>query len=130
MRRRVPARREGAGIAGPGAGRSPARRRGAAEPRDPYPGRVNAGGPTSSTSAGETRTEAAPDRGGIWSVAHRATTVGATGLVFLNAFESLAVTTVMPLVSRELGGGPLYALAFAAPMAVGIVGMVLAGSSA
>ena len=57
-------------------------------------------------------------------------TLGATGLVFLNAFESLAVTTVMPLVSRELGGGPLYALAFAAPMAVGIVGMVLAGGAA
>jgi MFS family permease len=95
---------------------------------------VKDGGPTSSTREATPGTGAGADttrdRGGIWSAAHRATTIGATGLVFLNAFESLAVTTVMPLVSRELGGGPLYALAFAAPMAVGIVGMVLAGSSA
>ena len=90
---------------------------------------MDAGDRTSSTSEAEPVADPRPV-GGIWSPARRATTVGATGLVFLNAFESLAVTTVMPLVSRDLGGGPLYALAFAAPMAVGIVGMVLAGSSA
>jgi MFS family permease len=91
---------------------------------------VSTGGPRSGTSAAQATSGAAAEPGGIWSAAHRATTVGATGLVFLTAFEALAVTTVMPLVSRELGGGPLYALAFAAPMAVGVVGMVLAGSSA
>lgn len=31
-------------------------------------------------------------------------TVGACALVFLSAFESLAVTTIMPLVSRDLDG--------------------------
>ncbi|MCE3294035.1 MAG: major facilitator superfamily 1, partial [Arthrobacter sp.] len=31
-------------------------------------------------------------------------TIGTCALVFLAAFESLAVTTIMPLVSRELNG--------------------------
>jgi MFS family permease len=48
-------------------------------------------------------------------------------LAFLVAFESLAVATVMPVVADELGGLELYALAFAAPIAVGIVSMTLAG---
>jgi MFS family permease len=55
-------------------------------------------------------------------------TVGACALVFLAAFESLAVTTVMPVVSRELGGAGLYALAFAGPLATGVIGMVGAGN--
>ena len=55
-------------------------------------------------------------------------TLGACALVFLAAFESLAVTTIMPLVSRELDGAGLYALAFAGPLATGVIGMVAAGS--
>ncbi|WP_308929619.1 MFS transporter [Arthrobacter sp. SLBN-112] len=55
-------------------------------------------------------------------------TVGTCALVFLAAFESLAVTTIMPLVSRELNGGSLYALAFAGPLATGVIGMVGAGN--
>ncbi|MEV7607561.1 MFS transporter [Paenarthrobacter sp. NPDC089322] len=55
-------------------------------------------------------------------------TVGACALVFLSAFESLAVTTIMPLVSRDLDGASLYALAFAGPLATGVVGMVGAGN--
>lgn len=55
-------------------------------------------------------------------------TIGACSLVFLAAFESLAVTTIMPVVSRELRGASLYALAFAGPMATGVIGMVAAGS--
>ena len=55
-------------------------------------------------------------------------TVGTCALVFLAAFESLAVTTIMPLVSRELGGAALYALAFAGPLATGVIGMVAAGN--
>ncbi|WP_237563446.1 MFS transporter [Arthrobacter sp. H-02-3] len=34
----------------------------------------------------------------------------------------------MPLVSRELDGASLYALAFAGPLATGVIGMVAAGS--
>ncbi|WP_235013028.1 MFS transporter [Arthrobacter sp. SLBN-100] len=55
-------------------------------------------------------------------------TIGASGLVFLAAFESLAVTTIMPVVSRELHGADLYALAFAGPLATGVIGMVAAGN--
>lgn len=55
-------------------------------------------------------------------------TVGACALVFLSAFESLAVTTIMPLVSRDLDGAALYALAFAGPLATGVMGMVGAGN--
>ncbi|WP_426997199.1 MFS transporter [Pseudarthrobacter sp. N5] len=55
-------------------------------------------------------------------------TTGACALVFLSAFESLAVTTIMPLVSRELSGASLYALAFAGPLATGVIGMVAAGN--
>ncbi|MFJ6028062.1 MFS transporter [Pseudarthrobacter sp. NPDC092424] len=55
-------------------------------------------------------------------------TIGTCALVFLAAFESLAVTTIMPLVSRELDGAGLYALAFAGPMATGVIGMVGAGN--
>jgi len=57
-----------------------------------------------------------------------ATTVGSFSLVFLAAFEALAVTTVMPEVSRQLDGVHLYALSFAAPLASGIVGMVATGA--
>jgi MFS family permease len=55
-------------------------------------------------------------------------TVGSCALVFLAAFESLAVTTIMPIVSRELDGASLYALAFAGPLATGVIGMVGAGN--
>ncbi len=55
-------------------------------------------------------------------------TLGSCALVFLAAFESMAVTTIMPLVSRELYGAGLYALAFAGPLATGVIGMVAAGN--
>ena len=55
------------------------------------------------------------------------TTVGTCALITLAAFESLAVTTVMPVVSDELDGAGLYSLAFAAPVASSVVGMVGAG---
>nr|WP_194241449.1 MFS transporter [Galbitalea soli] len=55
-------------------------------------------------------------------------TLGAFALCFLAAFENLAVTTVMPTISRELNGAELYAVAFAGPLALGVVGMVVAGA--
>ncbi|WP_104108211.1 MFS transporter [Nocardioides sp. 616] len=67
------------------------------------------------------------ESGGILSPAYLATTAAAFSLIAIVAFESLAVTTVMPGVAEELGGVGLYALAFAAPLASGVVGMVLAG---
>lgn len=70
----------------------------------------------------------APPGAGIFQRPYLLVTVGACALVFLAAFESLAVTTVMPVVSRELGGAGLYALAFAGPLATGVIGMVGAGN--
>jgi MFS family permease len=49
-------------------------------------------------------------------------------LIMLSAFEALAVTTIMPTISRQLDGAGLYAFAFAGPLAVSVVGMVLAGA--
>jgi MFS family permease len=49
-------------------------------------------------------------------------------IIFLAAFEAMAVTTIMPLVAHDLHGDSLFALAFAVPLAAGIIGMVLAGN--
>ena len=71
-------------------------------------------------------TTAAPSAG-IFSRTYLVTTLGTTALVFLTAFESLAVTTVMPVVSTDLGGRGEYATAFAATLAASVLGMVAAG---
>lgn len=63
----------------------------------------------------------------IYDTKYLATTVGMFVLVFLVAFEAMAVTTVMPLVSELLDGQRYFALAFAAPMASAMLGMVAAG---
>ncbi|MDQ0754990.1 MFS transporter [Arthrobacter sp. B3I4] len=69
----------------------------------------------------------APEAAGIFHRSYLLVTLGACALVFLAAFESLAVTTIMPVVSRELDGAGLYALAFAGPLATGVIGMVACG---
>ena len=68
------------------------------------------------------------DSAGILHRDYLLVTLGACALVFLAAFESLAVTTIMPVVSRELDGAGLYALAFAGPLATGVIGMVASGN--
>lgn len=65
---------------------------------------------------------AAPD-----ARAFRTITFGMVSLVILLAYQSLAVTTAMPTVAEALDGLSLYAMAFAAPMATGVIGMVSAG---
>jgi MFS family permease len=64
---------------------------------------------------------------GLLAPRWRALTIGMLALVSIVAFEHLAVATVMPLVAQALGRRELYAAAFGAAMAAGIVGMVLAG---
>lgn len=59
---------------------------------------------------------------------YRGATVGAVALVFLAAFEALAVATVMPTVTADLDGRELFAVAFSATLAASVVGMVAAGS--
>ena len=57
----------------------------------------------------------------------RTVTFGMVSLVVLLAYQSLAVTTAMPTVAEALDGLSLYAMAFAVPMATGVIGMVAAG---
>lgn len=64
---------------------------------------------------------------GPWSARYRTTTTGIFALAFLVAFESLAVTTVMPVVADDLDGLRMYGLAFAMPMAVSVFALTLAG---
>ena len=56
----------------------------------------------------------------ILSPAYAATTIGMFGLIAFVAFESMAVSTLMPTVARDLLGLGLYALPFAAPLASGV----------
>lgn len=72
-------------------------------------------------------TTTAEPRERILSPTYAATTIGMFALILSAAFEAMAVTTIMPGVSRALDGEALYALSFAAPLATGVVGMVLAG---
>jgi MFS family permease len=68
-----------------------------------------------------------PDSG-IWSPRYVWVTVGAVALIFLAAIQSLAITTVMPIVSADLDGDALYAVAFAGTLATSVIGMVAAGA--
>jgi MFS family permease len=69
----------------------------------------------------------APERG-ILRRPYALTTTGSWSLVFLAAFESLAITTIMPIVTADLDGRGLYSLAFSTTLAAGVVGMVVTGS--
>lgn len=68
--------------------------------------------------------------GGLWAPAQRRLTVGLVLTVTLVAFESLAISTVMPLVARDLGGLRLYGWVFSGFFLGSLVGIVLAGQSA
>ena len=71
-------------------------------------------------------TEPAPR--GIWSGSLLWMTIGANALIFLAAFDALAVTTIMPTVARELDGASLYSAAFSSTLAAGVIGTVAAGA--
>src|SRR4029077_3552510 len=64
---------------------------------------------------------------GLLSRRYAALTGGLFALCAFVAFEATAVVTIMPGVAAELHGIGLYSLVFAAPLASGVVGMVVAG---
>lgn len=64
----------------------------------------------------------------IWDRTRLGITIGTVALIFLAAIESLAVTTVMPVVSTDLHGEELFAVAFSATLATGVIGMVATGA--
>lgn len=76
---------------------------------------------TSQHELGELR----PER--LWTGPHAPVVAGIFSLAFLMAFESLAVSTIMPTVADELDGLDMYALAFAMPIALGVMSMTIAG---
>ncbi|MDL5350085.1 MFS transporter [Microbacterium sp. zg-YB36] len=65
---------------------------------------------------------------GIWAPQYVWVTVGAVAMIFLAATQALAVTTVMPVVSADLDGEALYAVAFSATLATSVIGMVVVGA--
>ncbi len=65
---------------------------------------------------------------GVWQAKYVWVTVGAVALIFLAAMQSLAVTTVMPVVSADLDGDALFAVAFAGTLATSVIGMVAVGA--
>lgn len=64
----------------------------------------------------------------VWDARFVWVTVGAVALIFLAAIQSLAVTTVMPVVSEDLDGAALYAVAFSGTLATSVIGMVAVGA--
>ncbi|WP_336633189.1 MULTISPECIES: MFS transporter [unclassified Microbacterium] len=65
---------------------------------------------------------------GVWHPRYVWVTLGAVAMIFLAATQALAVTTVMPLVSDDLGGAGLYAVAFSGTLATSVIGMVAVGA--
>ncbi|XVQ10843.1 MFS transporter [Spirillospora sp. CA-255316] len=95
---------------------------GPTEPGDPTePG--HPGDPTDSA-------DSVPEAGqaeGVLGRRYRAATLGIVLVVTLMAFEAMAVTTVMPVIARELDGLALYAWGFSATLIAGVPANVLAG---
>src|SRR5829696_10286907 len=67
---------------------------------------------------------------GVWSRERRTLTVGLVLTITLVAFESLAIATVMPVVSDDLGGLGLYGWVFSGFFLGNLLGIVLAGEAA
>ena len=79
--------------------------------------------------------EAAPDAAassprptdGLWSPGRRALTLGLVLNVTIVASEALAVSTIMPIVARDLGGLDLYGWVFSGFFLGNLLGIVVAG---
>lgn len=67
----------------------------------------------------------APD--GLWSPGRRALTLGLVLNVTIVASEALAVSTIMPLVARDLGGLDLYGWVFSGFFLGNLLGIVVVG---
>ncbi|MFJ9343662.1 MFS transporter [Streptomyces sp. NPDC101733] len=70
---------------------------------------------------------APPPQGGVMAPEYRALTTGMVSVIFLIAFEAIAVGTAMPVAARDLDGIGLYAFGFSAYFTTSLFGMVLAG---
>jgi MFS family permease len=102
-------------------------RRGRQRGHESGSGRGRERGPERSSGRERTR-ERTHESESLLSPAYRWTTVGAFSLIFISAFETLAVTTIMPRISEELNGQSLYSAAFSSTLAASVVGMVVSGN--
>jgi MFS family permease len=66
---------------------------------------------------------------GVWSPERRRLTAGLVLTITLVAFESLAIATIMPTVSDDLGGLGLYGWVFSGFFLGSLVGIVLSGQA-
>ena len=79
-------------------------------------------------SVSQTREKPTPrSHDGLWAPGRRSLIVGLVLTITLVAFEALAVSTVMPIVARELDGIELYGWVFTAFMLGSLIGIVLVG---
>lgn len=74
------------------------------------------------TTAGGPATSAGP-----LSASYRTVTLTLVALVTIIAFESLAISTIMPSAARDLDATSAYGLAFSAMVTAQLLGVVLAG---
>ena len=66
----------------------------------------------------------------MWAPARRRLTLGLVMTITLVAFEALAISTVMPVVSDDLGGLGLYGWVFSGFFLGNLLGLVIAGQAA
>lgn len=75
-------------------------------------------------------TPAPPDHGRLFDPAHRTVSIGILLGVTLFAFEALAVVTIAPRFTAELGGTALYGWVFSGLLLTSLLGTVLGGEQA
>jgi MFS family permease len=68
-------------------------------------------------------------RDSLWRPDRRGLTLGLVLTITLVGFESLAISTVMPIVERELGGLELYGWVFSAFFLGSLIGIVVVGGA-
>ncbi|MEP6638413.1 MAG: MFS transporter [Chloroflexota bacterium] len=68
-------------------------------------------------------------RDSLWRPDRRALTLGLVLTITLVGFESLAISTVMPIVARELGDIELYGWVFSAFFLGSLIGIVVVGGA-
>jgi MFS family permease len=87
-------------------------------------------GPRDLATAAGAAVAARPAPDGVWAPGRRRLTAALVLTITLVAFESLAVATIMPVVSDDLGGLGLYGWVFSGFFLGSLVGIVLAGRAA
>jgi MFS family permease len=70
-----------------------------------------------------------PPAEGVWAPGRRRLTLGLVLTITLVAFESLAISTVMPVVADDLGGLGLYGWVFSGFFLGSLLGIVVAGQA-